>query len=109
MCVVELVGAIVRKKIFQRLFHHGLVLGIAQGAADQRRCPIADIGGNHIAGKFGPVAMPQHGIDRVNEIEARVDERAIEVKDQQLNRIRGELAMKYDQSGRSTSLSPLGG
>lgn len=41
--------------------------------------------------------MPEHGVDRVDQIQAGVDQGAIEVENQQLDAMRIELGMKFDQ------------
>src|SRR5580704_12601620 len=51
--VIEFVHPVVSQKIFQRFFDMSVVLGISQGAADQHRRAVADVGSNHVAGSSG--------------------------------------------------------
>ena len=57
----------------------------AECAANQRRSAVPDVAGNHIVGQFGTLHMPQGGIDRVHQVEPRVDQGAVKVEDQQWN------------------------
>ena len=78
--------AVVSQKVFQARAHQLLVAGlVAQGAADQRRRSIPDVAGNHIVGQFGTLHMAQRGIDRVHQVETRVDQRTVKIEDQQSN------------------------
>ncbi len=77
-----------------------LVAGLAaQGPADQRGRSISHVAGNHIVGQFRPLHMPQRGIDRVHQIEAGVDQRAVKVEDYQLDCAGIEWAIEFDHAG----------
>ena len=41
--------------------------------------------------------MPQRGIDRVNQIQTRIDQGSIEIENYQLEREGIELAIEFDQ------------
>ena len=100
--VVELVLAIVRQKKLQTLAHDGLVDHLsAQRALDQNRRAIAHVAGDNVVGQLGPPDMAQRGIHRVHQIEPRIDQRAIEIENHQLDRARieGAAGMDHDLSG----------
>jgi hypothetical protein len=40
--------------------------------------------------------MSQHGIDGVNQVQPRIDKSAVEIKDQELDAVGVELAMKLN-------------
>src|SRR5215469_17992249 len=84
VCVVELVLPIVGEKKVDGALHEYFVVGTAQRAPHQHGGAIPDVGSDHLAGQFRPVQVAQHGVDRVDEVEARVNKGAVEVEDQEL-------------------------
>jgi hypothetical protein len=52
---------------------------------DQYRRPVANIAGDNVFGKFRAPDMAQRGIDGMHQVQARVDECAVEIEDDQLN------------------------
>jgi len=64
--------------------------------------PSPTVGGDDFSGQFRRLKCPEHGIDRVNQVEAGVDEGAIQVKDQELDLVRVERAIGL-HLGRSGS------
>ena len=88
---------VVGQEILQPLADQGLVIGVGtEGAADQSGCAIADVAGNQLVGEFGASQMPERGIDRVNQVKPRVNERAIEIENEQLDGARFELTVEAD-------------
>ena len=67
-----------------------------KSAADQHGRAVAYVAGNQVFGQFGTPQVPQRGVDRVHQVEAGVDQRAIEVEDEQLDGLGVELAMEAD-------------
>ena len=95
--VVQFVFPIISQEIFQAGAHQLLVVGLgAQGPADQRGRSIPDVAGNHVVGQFGALHMPQRGIDRMHQVEAGVDQRAVKIENQQSNSMRIERAVEFD-------------
>jgi len=56
---------------------------VAEGAADEHGGSVADIAGDDGFGELGLAEMEEHGVDGVAEVDAGVDEGAIEVEDQE--------------------------
>ena len=94
--MIQLVRTVISEEILQGLFHEGFVFGIAQGAPHQHRRPVAHIGGNHFVWQFRTLEMPQHGIDRVHQVKPGVNQRAVQIKDQQPNLLGFEFAIELD-------------
>src|ERR1700722_11353681 len=69
MSVVELVDPVVAEKILQSVFQKLLVLGVAQGPSYQYWSAIPDVGRDNFVRQLGTAKMPQHGVDRVHQIE----------------------------------------
>src|SRR5580704_7590643 len=94
--MVKFMYPVIGEKILQSVFQKLLVLGIAQGPSYQYWSAIPDVGRDNFVRQLGTAKMPQHGVDRVHQIEPRVNQSAIQVKDQQLDRTRIELAVEFD-------------
>jgi ParB-like chromosome segregation protein Spo0J len=56
---------------------------VAEGAADEHGGSVADIAGDDGFGELGLAEMEEHGVDGVAEVDAGVDEGAIEIEDQE--------------------------
>ncbi len=84
--VVEFVFAVVGEKKLQSLAKGCFVDGIAaESALDEDWCAVADIAGDDVVGEGGTSDVAEGGVDGMHEIEARVDQGAIEVKDDKLD------------------------
>src|SRR5258707_502253 len=75
--VVQFVFAVVRQKVVERFLHELLIFGIPQRAPHQHWRTIAYVGSNQFAGQFGLAEVPEHSIDRVDQVELRVDQGAV--------------------------------
>jgi len=64
--------------------------GRREGAADQHDGAVADVAGDHRIGQRLAFKLHQSGVDTVAEVSRRVDQRAIEVKDEQLQGLSGQ-------------------
>ena len=94
--VVQLVLAVVGQKKFQRLLHEASSCWDRPepaGPAWERRRPRKK---RSLFRQFRPPEVPQHGVDGVHQIEARIDQRAIEIKDDELDVPGIELSVKAD-------------
>src|SRR5882724_1672932 len=78
-------NAVVAEKIVQCRLKESLVSQIAEGAPHQRGSTVPDIRSDDFARQLGPFEMSQHGIDRVNQIKPRIDERPVQIKYEQPN------------------------
>ncbi len=92
--VVELVDAVVAQKILQSRTEQDLVLRILESAAHQRGSAVSDIARNDVTVQFGAADMPHRRIHGVNQIQARVDQGAIQIKHQQADAMRIEGAQE---------------
>ncbi len=72
-----------------------LIRGIAQRAPHQHGRAIADVGRDDIQGKVVPSEVPQHPIDGVGQVVARIDQRAIKVENEQLDTLGGYGAIDF--------------
>src|SRR5580765_723574 len=86
MRMVEFVFPIIGKKKLERPLQKHLILRIPQRPPHQHRRPISDIRGNHISRQLRPSAMPKHGINRMNQVQPRIDEGSVQIKNQEPNR-----------------------
>ena len=68
----------------------------SEGAPHQHGSSISDVGSHYFIGQLGTAKMPEHGVHRVNQVEPGIDQGAIEVEDQQLDRMGIELAVEFD-------------
>jgi hypothetical protein len=59
-----------------------------QSALNQDRRSIANITGDYIVGELWAMNVAESGIDRMRQIEARVDQRAVKIKDDEFYRVR---------------------
>src|SRR5260370_40626936 len=98
--VVELMFPIVGKEILQGLFEELLVVRIAERSANEHWCAISHIGSHNLAGQFRMLEVAEHGIDRVDQVETRIYQSSIQVKDHQLHRARIKLAMELGHKKR---------
>lgn len=57
-----------------------ITFGVAQGAADEHGCSIANVGGDDGFGETGLVEVGKRGVDRIAEIDAGIDQGAVEVE-----------------------------
>src|SRR5271165_3788900 len=83
--VIEFVLAIAREEPVEAIFDEMLVRGISEGAANEHTGAISDIGRDDFFGQRLPVELSEHDVDGVGEIFLRVDQRAVEVKDDKAN------------------------
>jgi carbonic anhydrase len=88
--VVELVDAVVVEEKCERfgyiLLVGGVAFGVPDGAADQHGGPVADVARDDGFGEGGLAEMGEGGVDGVAEIDARVDEGAVEIEDDEAGR-----------------------
>jgi hypothetical protein len=94
--VIQLVDAVVAQKVFQRLRCELLVGGIAQRSPHQRRSAIPDVRRNQVSRQLRLIEIAQHGIDRLNQIHPRVDQRSIEIENQQPHLVGIEMAVELN-------------
>ena len=95
--VVQFVFAVVGEKVFQAGAHQLLVVGlVAERPPDQRRRPVSHVAGNHAVGQFGALHVPQGGIDRVHQVQAGINQRAVKIKDHQPDCMGIEWAIESD-------------
>ncbi len=66
----------------------GVAFGIADGAADEHGGPVADVAGDDSFGEGGFAEVGKRGVDGVAEIDAGVDEGAVEIEDDEAGRVR---------------------
>ena len=84
--VVEFVFAVVGEKKLQSLANGGFVDGVAaESALDEDWGAVADVAGDDVVGEGGASDVAKGGVDGMHEVEARVDQGAIEVKDDKLD------------------------
>src|SRR5579859_763801 len=96
--VIQLVLAVVKQKVLQRAHEERLVVRVAQGAAHQRRSAVADVAGDDVEGEFGASEVPQHGIDGVGQVEARIHQGAIEIENEKPQLLARNWAVENDHS-----------
>ena len=60
-----------------------VAFGIAEGAADEHGDTVADVAGDDGLGEFGLAEVSECGVDGVAEVDAGVDEGAVEVEDEE--------------------------
>jgi hypothetical protein len=101
MRVIEFVDTIVGEKVFERRLHCSFIFGVAQGSPDQHWGAIADIRSDYVTRQFRVLEVPEGGIDGMNQVQAGIDQRAIEIKHDQLDLVGIELAVKLDHEKRS--------
>ena len=82
--VVEIVLAVVLEKILERFLDFRLSRLVAQGAADQQRGAVADVGIYALVIERRHPHVAPGGVDGVGQIQARIDQGPVEVKDQQV-------------------------
>ena len=84
--VVKLVFAVVGEEKLQALAHNCVLNGLAaQCPLNQNRCAVAHVTGDHVVGQAGSSDMAKSRVDGVHQVEARVNERAVEIKDYELD------------------------
>ncbi len=89
--VVELVLAIVSKEKLQALADQRFIDGFAaQRSLNQDGSAVAHIAGNHVVRQLGPPDMAERGVDGMHQVESRIDQRAVEIEDYQLDGLRIE-------------------
>ena len=62
------------------------IAGIAKRAPNQHRCTITDVAGDQCIGQRWFVDIRERCIHRVAEVERRINERAVEIKDEEAGR-----------------------
>jgi hypothetical protein len=62
------------------------VVGVAEGAADEHGGAVADVAGDEGVGQGRLADVGEGGVDGVAEVEGGVDERAVEIEDEQTGR-----------------------
>src|SRR5215471_1366452 len=83
--VIELVLAIVRKKVFERLLEKVFVLGVAESPPHQHGRTVADVGSHNFSGQLGALEVPQRGVHGMDQVEAGIDQGAVQVKYEELH------------------------
>src|SRR5579862_4363471 len=110
--VIEFVFAIVGKKEFQALANDGFVDGIgfiAQRALNQNGSAVAYITGDNVIGQLGTSDMAQGGVDRVHQVEARIDQGAVEIENDKLDGVGIKTALLTNHaSSRINDSAPCG-
>ncbi len=85
--VVELVDAVVVEEegegFVDVLFVVDVALGVAEGSADEQGGSVADVAGDDGFGELGFAEVGEGGVDGVAEIDAGVDEGAVEIEDEE--------------------------
>ena len=76
-----------------------VAFGIAEGPTDEERGPVADVAGDDGFGKLRLAEVGQGGVDGVAEVGAGVDERAVEVEDEEAGRWRERHWFRVIDSG----------
>jgi carbonic anhydrase len=102
---VQLVDAVVVEKVGQNFgdvfFVVDVAFGIAEGAADEHGGSVADVAGDDGVGKRRLVEVCESGVDGVAEIDAGVDEGAVEIEDDEPG-ARGHFLTIIDGAGVSS-------
>ncbi len=106
MGVVEFVDAVVVEEECEGFgyifFVVDVAFGVAEGAADEERGSVADVAGDDGFGEFGFAEVREGGVDGVAEIDAGVDESAVEIKDEEARRwCKGHSVRVIDSAGVS--------
>jgi hypothetical protein len=88
--VVELMDTVVVEKECKGFgyifFIVDVALGIAEGPADEERGSVADVAGDDGLGELRLAEVGAGGVDGVAEVDAGVDERAVEIEDEEAGR-----------------------
>lgn len=106
--VVELVQAVIAKKILQSSSNKCFVVRVNESPAHQRGRAIPHIACNDVAVQCGALDMAQHRIHGMNQIKARVNQGAIKVKHQQADATRIKRAQEANHGEfRITQVSGL--
>src|SRR5437868_13672976 len=98
MSMLQYVRAGVSKKIIQCLLQEVLVFGIAQSAPYQYRGAISDIGSDNVSRQLGTAKMAEHSVDRVHQVEPRINQSTVKIEDEQLDLTRVELAIEFNHA-----------
>ena len=61
----------------------GVAFGVAEGAADEHGGAVADVAGNDGVGQRGLAEVCERSVDGVAEVDAGVDEGAVEIEDEE--------------------------
>src|SRR3984957_16454067 len=100
--VIEFVLPVVRKKEFQALAHQRLVACLgAECPLNQDGSAITHIAGDDVIRQLRPFNVAQRCVDGVYEVQTRINEGAVQVKDHQLDRVRvkGATGSNHQYSG----------
>ena len=85
--VVEFVDAVVveeeGKGFVYKFFVVEIAGGVAEGAADEHGGSVAEVAGDNGGRELGLAEVAEHGVDGVGEIDAGVDEGAVEIEDEE--------------------------
>jgi hypothetical protein len=84
--VVEFVSAIVGQEIFEGLVEESFIFGVSEGSADKHGRTISNVGGDDFVREFGAMEVTKHGVNGVDEIKSGVDQGAVEIEDDELDR-----------------------
>jgi hypothetical protein len=63
-----------------------VAFGVAEGATDEEGSSVTDVAGDDSFGKFRFAEVGERGVDGVAEIDAGVDEGAVEIEDKEAGR-----------------------
>src|SRR5438876_7084579 len=72
------------------------IFWVPQGSANQHGSAISHVGSDHFPRQFRTFEMSEHGVDRVDQVQPRVNKGAVEIKDQQLDGVGIELPIELD-------------
>src|ERR1700692_189028 len=93
-CVVKFVYPVIAEEIVQCLAVQNRGGVFAEGATHESRSTVPHIAGDNVPLEFGATEVAQRSIYRVNQIEAGVNQRAIEIKSQQAKAMGIKMAQK---------------
>ena len=93
--VIEFVLPVIREEELQALAYKCFVSGLAaERPLDQDRRAIAHVAGDDVVRQLRPLDMAQCGVDRMHQIEARVNQRAVQVEDHESDGVRVKSAAR---------------
>jgi len=95
--MVQLVFTVVREKKLQPSSRQRLIRGLVpQRTLNQDRRTVADVARDQLIRQLGPADVAKRGVDGVHQVEARIDQSAVEIEDDELDGMRIEDAVSLD-------------
>ena len=95
--MIEFVFPVVSQKKFQPLANQRFLRCFAaERTLDQDGRPVAHVAGNHFIRQFRPPNVAKRCIDRVHQVQPRIDQRAVEIEDHKFDQMRIESAQGSD-------------